>query len=794
MRRITDGGWRVAREARTAFVLHLGLYAAGCFVAAEKPDTASGDAASDVVDVDGDGVGAADDCDDQDPSVYPGAVELCDGIDNDCAMRTSERGQVTFFPANGAPRDLTAAFATASPEVQVLDEDGELRMCRATVTGGLDIRADVAVVGDGGAGSNALDGGGRVRPLTVVAAPGVRVRISGVTISGGIAWDDLGWDAAAGGGLACRNADVEVSDSEFVGLHAEHGGAIAAESCDLRVTNTSFVANRADSFGGAVVAALGSYDSSQSRYDGNEAGGAGGAIFVEQTAYATHTDSHSGNVAVTHAGATYVLGGSATIDGSVYAGNQADIAGALLLDGVEAALGSANLSGNQAGTGGGAMVGLSATIVARDTIFGDNHAVGDGGAVVISAGTFHNTSSIFNTNLADGVAGAVYALDGADVSFTAGRFGSNVAALDGGAIYQDGGVVRLDGVDLEMNTAGGFGGGVASVFGDLQVTGAALSYNDATDSGGAVFATSGSVTMSDAVVRSNAAGNGGGVFLANMSTATITSSTFESNEADDAGALASGSNALTLDHVLFNQNLSRGAAGALRVQSGSLMDSGSAYLGNTAVAGNGGAVLVLDAAATLQDVQFDGNVAEALGGALIVRAGASDASLSMSDSSVSGGSAAAGGALEVYAGDDARVTAVLERTAISGAAATNFGGALHVSNYGRGASVTWTDSSMEGTSAGVLGSVVHVEGTSAGTVLACNRRSGGTSRVIGSAGAMASMAFVAELFSFQSDGCDFGDVDVPDTMDVVIMTEAGGSHSYAYGSNASFACDIAGCR
>ena len=35
-------------------------------------------------DADGDGYPASEDCDDTDPSVYPGAVEACDGKDNDC--------------------------------------------------------------------------------------------------------------------------------------------------------------------------------------------------------------------------------------------------------------------------------------------------------------------------------------------------------------------------------------------------------------------------------------------------------------------------------------------------------------------------------------------------------------------------------------------------------------------------------------------------------------------------------------------------------------------------------------
>lgn len=45
-------------------------------------DTAPGDCAS--VDADQDGANACDDCDDTDPQRFPGAIERCDGLDDDC--------------------------------------------------------------------------------------------------------------------------------------------------------------------------------------------------------------------------------------------------------------------------------------------------------------------------------------------------------------------------------------------------------------------------------------------------------------------------------------------------------------------------------------------------------------------------------------------------------------------------------------------------------------------------------------------------------------------------------------
>ena len=45
---------------------------------------------ADANDKDGDGSLQNEDCDDFDRTVYPGAIEACDGVDNDCDGRTDE--------------------------------------------------------------------------------------------------------------------------------------------------------------------------------------------------------------------------------------------------------------------------------------------------------------------------------------------------------------------------------------------------------------------------------------------------------------------------------------------------------------------------------------------------------------------------------------------------------------------------------------------------------------------------------------------------------------------------------
>ena len=319
------------------------------------------------------------------------------------------------------------------------------------------------------------------------------------------------------------------------------------------------------------------------------------------------------------------------ITNSIFEGNKATVAvgGAMFVgsEGAVAVLDNVTFKNNTSASSGGAIgtrVGQNsetsfnnnsqAVLNITNSTFEGNTATTTGGAI---DNHFYNnqngiTNSIFKNNSAkDG--GAIFNHGDKDnqgkfanLNITGGSFVDNIASGNGGAIYNQADAT-IKGVQFTGNKAeNGFGG---AVYVNTRMTSSLV--NDAT------------TNISESVFEGNSAYIGGALFNHNGKT-EISSTAFNNNTADFGGAIYSTTSEyaeLTIKDSSFTGNtaLSAGAVDAL----GQTTLENVVFTNNHATDANddGGGALFLGAVADaiLENVTFDGNTSQAVGGAIATR-------------------------------------------------------------------------------------------------------------------------------------------------------------------------------
>ena len=573
-----------------------------------------------------------------------------------------------------------------------------------TVRNGADISSNV------GHGSEAHDGGGGIfnnGGTLIVESSAISGNIAdGASGSGGgilstagsvtIMSATIGGNIAnrAGGGIEIVDGILSMSDVSMSGNNAGLEPAVASpgNGGGLHVSGTATVdivggdvsANIAASEGGGLWNQIGTTMtvSERSVISGNRAAGAGadnggGGVFNNGGTLVLDSVMLVGNIADGVAGSGGGLlstAGMVTINGGSIVGNVANRAGGgmEIIDGEltmqDVALGGmemvdGNIAGPEGtvspGNGGGLHVTGVATVLIDGGTVMNNVAAREGGGLWNQVGT---TMTVRNgTVVSDNLAHGPEAHDG------------------GGGIFNNGGDVVIDSVEIAGNIADGSsasGGGILSTAGTIMISGGMISGNRANRAGGGIEIIDGTLISSDLAMTGNnvglepavaAPGNGGALHVSGIATIEIDGGVVSENvAAREGGGLwnQAGSTMTVRNGTVVSLNRSPGAGaddggGGIFNNGGTLVLDSVTLVGNTAdgASGSGGGLFSTAGMVTINGGSISGNVANRAGGGIEI---------------IDGGLTMNGVALGGAEPDDANVAGP------EGTAAPGNGGGLHV--------------------------------------------------------------------------------------------------------------------
>ena len=433
---------------------------------------------------------------------------------------------------------------------------------------------------------------------------------------------------STGGGVigAENNINVTMTHSKFINNNAfgDGGGVLyASYGVAISLIHNEFINNSAlNEFGGGVLYASSNIDQERitilnSKFINNSARFDGGVLSLDGVAVVIITASNFTDNRASRGGAvTIQFEGSLAVSNSYFGNNLADINGGVLY-GIQNPIISifeTMFNTNRANKNGGILYMEEATAFIKNCHFSVNTASGDGGVVASLQGNLTVDWSEFDTNSV-GNDGGVFHVYQEVINLSGNTFHSNSAMNDGGVIHTYGSIANVLGCSFQSNNAVKDGGAVSAYQGSLSISeDTNFSYNAAHKDGGAIHAFELHITIEGCSYIDNRAGNRGGVWFIYQSNVTIVQSIVSHSEATDGGVIYANQGNITMQNTSCIASIAD-KGGALHTDQSTVSIYHSTIRSSTARKVDGGAWLMEDGQALLQDVSFINNSANR-GGAL----------------------------------------------------------------------------------------------------------------------------------------------------------------------------------
>lgn len=606
--------------------------------------------------------------------------------------------------------------------------------------------------------------------------------ITGTTIDGNNA-DGNDSGASGGGGIYNEGGDIItlagtmiINNVATTGASGSGGGLLIAGGSFV-ATETSITGNLANRAGGGIEVRNALSDDSPAALtltdcllDGNNAGadapapGNGGGLHITGPSNSTFVGGTvSGNSSSNEGGGLWNGSGKMTITGSVIDGNNADGidanagGGGIYNEGGELITDAANITNNLAlmgsGSGGGLLIAGGSYAATGTTISGNQSNRAGGGIEVTSSTDEAATTATITlnaSNLDDNETGTISAAPGnggglhvsgaSNVTITGGTVSGNVAAKEGGGLWNNQGVLTVTGATINANEAqGDFIAGTPP-----EIVGGGGIF--AEDGMGAVIIGAGTSITNN--LATGVQGSGGGILMATGTTLTINGTTVDpvvisGNAASRAGGgledWSLDTNANVLTNVNFMNNTAGvdvtgkfsadggpGNGGAIHVTgAGNNTITGGIASGNIA-ANEGGGFWNGSGVMTIVDTKIDGNTASGSdamvagasgGGGIYNEGGTVDISgIAEITNNIADGAQSTGGGILNAAG-----TFTATGVSITANESNRAGGGIETNGSGP---VTLIDVNLDGNMTGVVtgtgapgnGGALHVSGDSAITI------------------------------------------------------------------------------